>query len=60
MWLFDLYVWVIDKMYSYKKQYEEQKKINDKLLLLIKDLHETHKQINRYVTFTEEKNKEKK
>lgn len=60
MWLFDLYVWVIDKMYSYKKQYEEQKKINDKLLLLIKDLHETHKQINKYVTFTEEKNKEKK
>lgn len=60
MWLFDLYVWVIDKMYSYKKQYEEQKKINDTLMKLINDLHETHKQINKYVTFTEEKNKEKK
>jgi len=56
MWLFDLYLWVVDKMYYYKNQYEEQKKINDTLMKLINDLHETHKQINRYVTITE-KNK---
>jgi hypothetical protein len=58
MWLLDLYIWVVDKMYCYKKQYEEQKKINDTMLLLIKDLHETHKQIDKYVRLNE-KNKNK-
>lgn len=59
MWIFDLYIWAIDKWMSYKKQYEEQKKINDTLMELIKDLHETHKQIDRYVRL-KENNKEKK
>ena len=58
-WFIDLYIWVVNKMYCYKKQYEEEKKINDTLIKLIEDLHDTHKQIDRYVRFNE-KNKEKK
>jgi|TARA_R100000482_G_scaffold104853_1_gene47546 hypothetical protein len=57
-WFIDLYIWVVNKMYCYKKQYEEQRKINDTMLLLIKDLHETHKQIDKYVRLNE-KNKNK-
>lgn len=59
MWFFDLYLWAIDMWMSYKKQYEEQKKINDTLMKLIKELHESHKQIDKYVRLNE-KNKQKK